>query len=190
MIKRNYFVVLVLLCCALGQWSLQLGTDWLQYSRPDIEVGQWWRFLTGNFIHLSWRHFAMNAVALIVIILLFANILRPIPLFVVLILSSLAVTTGLWLFSPTVYWYVGLSGALHGTLIVLLVLDYLANKNIMDIVLMLLMLAKLVWEFFLGPLPGSESTAGGPVVVIAHLYGAIAGFILASCFIVKSKIIR
>ena len=188
MIKRNYFVVLVLLGCVLGQWSLQLGTDWLQYSRPDIEAGQWWRFLTGNFIHLSWRHFAMNAVALIVIVLLFANILRPAPLFIVIILCGLAVTTGLWLFSPTVYWYVGLSGALHGTLIVLLVLDYFDKKSAMDIVLMVLVLAKLIWEFVLGPLPGSESTAGGPVVVVAHFYGALGGLLLAVSFVVKKNV--
>ena len=185
MFKRNYFVVLVLLSCALGQWSLQLGIDWFQYSRPDIEVGQWWRFLTGNFIHLSWRHFGMNAVALIAIVLLFANILRPGPLFVVIILSGLAVTVGLWLFSPAVYWYVGLSGALHGTLVVLLVLDYFDNKNVMAILLMVLVLAKLVWEFVLGPLPGSETAAGGPVVVVAHFYGTLGGVILAICFTVK-----
>ena len=37
--------------------------------------------------------------------------------------------------------------------------------------------AKIIFEQIYGPLPGSEQSAGGPVVVDAHLYGAIAGCI-------------
>ena len=183
MIKNSYFVVFVLICSALAQLSMQLGTDWFQYSRPDIEIGQWWRFLTGNFIHLSWRHFAMNAVGLVAIYVLFPKILQPRSFLLVILLSSLAVTWGLWLFSPTIYWYVGLSGALHGALVVLLILDYVASKSVINIGLMILVIAKLAWESLLGPLPGSESTAGGPVVEIAHLYGALGGILLAGCFL-------
>ena len=34
---------------------------------------------------------------------------------------------------------------------------------------------KLLWEQTVGPLPGSESSAGGTVIVNAHLYGAVGG---------------
>ena len=42
----------------------------------------------------------------------------------------------------------------------------------------LLVVGKLSWEQFDGALPGSESVAGGLVVVDAHLYGALAGALL------------
>ena len=42
-------------------------------------------------------------------------------------------------------------------------------------VLVLLLSAKLFWEYMNGALPGSEAMTGGRVVVEAHLYGAIAG---------------
>ena len=40
-----------------------------------------------------------------------------------------------------------------------------------------LLVGKLFWEFMNGPLPGSEEMTGGRVVVDAHLYGAMAGFV-------------
>ncbi len=184
MIKNNYLFVSILLCSIAAQLSLQLEVDWLQYSRVDIEAGQWWRFITGNLIHLNWRHFAMNAIGFAVIYLLFPNILRPASLLFVIVLCCLAVTLGLWLFSPLIYWYVGLSGALHGILVVLLVLDYVVSKNVLNIILMALLIAKLGWEFTMGPLPGSEIAVSGPVVVEAHYYGALGGVLLALCFLV------
>ncbi len=169
----------------LAQLSLLFGVDWLQYAKPEIETGQWWRLLTGNLIHLNWRHFAMNALALIVIYLLFPNLLKSTGLFLVFLLSSLSVTLGLWMFNPSIYWYVGLSGALHGILMTLLILDFVASKNVLNIVLLILVIAKLVWENLMGPLPGIESTAGGPVVVEAHFYGSFGGAIIATCFLIK-----
>ena len=44
----------------------------------------------------------------------------------------------------------------------------------------LLLLAKLAWEQWAGPLGGSEALAGGDVVVNAHLYGAVGGAVTAA----------
>jgi len=173
--KINIFIVVIILWAALSQLTLLLGVDWLQYAKPEIEAGQWWRFVTGNFIHLNWKHFAMNAVALIVIYQLFPNLLKARALFLVFILSCLSVTLGLWLFNPSVYWYVGLSGALHGVLVTLLIVDNMTRKHILNNALLIIVIGKLVWEAYMGPLPGSEFVAGGPIVVDAHLYGAFGG---------------
>ncbi|MCZ6565540.1 MAG: rhombosortase [Gammaproteobacteria bacterium] len=180
--KINIFIVVIILWAALSQLTLLLGVDWLQYAKPEIEAGQWWRFVTGNFIHLNWKHFAMNAVALIVIYQLFSNLLKARALFLVFILSCLSVTLGLWLFNPSVYWYVGLSGALHGVLVTLLIVDNMTRKHILNNALLIIVIGKLVWEAYMGPLPGSEFVAGGPIVVDAHLYGAFGGIIIAACF--------
>ena len=44
-------------------------------------------------------------------------------------------------------------------------------------VILALVMAKLLFEQLIGPLPGSETTSGGPVVIDAHLYGAVGGVI-------------
>ena len=46
---------------------------------------------------------------------------------------------------------------------------------------------KLVWEQLVGPLPFSESTSGGPVLVDAHLYGTIGGLLTQLIRVVQRR---
>ncbi len=185
--KNIIFVAIIIVLSALSQLTLLLGKDWLQFARADIELGQWWRFITGNLVHLSWRHFAMNSIALLAILALYANTLKVKSIFMVFLLSCLSVTVGIWLFSASVHWYVGLSGALHGLLVTLIIIDYVNHKGWLNILLMLVIIAKLIWEGMMGPLPGSESSAGGPVVVQAHFYGFVGGLIIIFCMFIFNK---
>ncbi len=185
--KNIIFVAIIIALCALAQLSLLLGVDWLQFTRTNIDMGQWWRFLTANLVHLTWRHFAMNALALIAIFALYSNTLNVKAMFLVFLLSCLSVTTGIWVFSPEIHWYVGLSGALHGLLVTLIIVDFVVHRSWFSIFLMLAVIAKLIWEGMMGPLPGSESSAGGPVVVQAHFYGFVGGLITAACMFIFNK---
>jgi membrane associated rhomboid family serine protease len=45
--------------------------------------------------------------------------------------------------------------------------------------LLLIVLAKVTWELWQGPLPGSREAAGGEVVVQAHAMGALVGGVYA-----------
>jgi hypothetical protein len=44
-------------------------------------------------------------------------------------------------------------------------------------ILLLLLVAKISYEQFGGSVPGSEAASGGPVIVDAHLYGALGGIL-------------
>jgi rhomboid family GlyGly-CTERM serine protease len=178
--KNIIFILSVVILSALAQLSLTFEVDGLQFAREGIGEGQWWRFITGNFVHLSWRHFAMNAVALSTIYVLYPNNLKAYGWVIVFLLSCLSVTMGVWVFSPNIHWYVGLSGALHGLLITLIIVDYVVHKHWLNIILLLCVIAKLVWEGVMGPMPGIELTVGGPVVVQAHLYGFVGGLMIAA----------
>lgn len=175
MYQKIYFVIIVLLISMLMQWTLGSGMDWLQFTREDIENGQWWRFITGNWVHLTWRHWLMNALGLLAVISLFPNTLQIKSMVLVFLWCCLAVTGGIWLFNPEIYMYVGLSGVLHGLLAALIIMDYRINKQFLNIVLLFVVVAKLAWEGAMGPLPGSESMAGGNIVVQSHLYGFAGG---------------
>ena len=177
--KNNYFILTILLICVLGQFSLSTGIDWMQFARTDIESGQGWRFITGNLVHLNWRHFGMNAIAFVAIYALYPNVLGIMAWFFVFLISCVAVTFGIWFLSPEVFWYVGLSGALHGILVVLLLLDFFTYRNKLNLVLFAALVAKLMWEAWMGPLPGSENTVGGPIVVQAHFYGFVGGLLIS-----------
>ena len=53
------------------------------------------------------------------------------------------------------------------------------------IVLGVILLLKLAYEQFVGPVPGSAETTGGTVIVAAHLYGAIAAGVAAAVMHVR-----
>ena len=173
-------ILSVLIICVLTQFSLALDQDWFQFAREEIQMGQWWRFLSANFVHLSWQHLGMNVLGLVLIYAFFPRVLSWNAWVIVLLLCSLSVTFGIWLFNPNIVWYVGLSGALHGLLVILLVLDYVRHKSRLNILLLIAIFAKLIWEILKGPMPGSEGIAGGPVVVQAHLYGFIGAILMLS----------
>jgi len=154
---------------------------WLRYDRQAILNGELWRLLSGHLTHLNLRHLAMNLTGLALIWALVGRQYSNSQWLLALIWSGLCISAGLMIFNPELHWYVGLSGILHGLLVAGCIRGIwggTSDKPIL-VVLMVLVIAKLAWEQLGGALPGSEATAGGQVIVDAHLYGAISGALLA-----------
>ncbi len=148
----------------------------LRYERGAILQGEAWRLLTAHLVHLGPSHLLLNLAGLGLVQLLVGPYLPPRAWWAALLLAGLAVSGGLLLLDPGLRWYVGLSGALHGLLAAGALAALLAGGAPWEGGLLLALLAaKLAWEQLAGPLPGSEAAAGGPVVVDAHLYGALGG---------------
>ena len=158
--------------------SLLLGGETaresLRFDRYGISSGELWRLVTGHFVHLGWAHFALNAAGLALVWYLVGGAFDRQRWILISVVSVFTMDLGLWLFDPDLQWYVGLSGLLHGILAAGLV-PSLKKPDKETLALAVLLLGKLAWEQFNGPLPGSEGTAGGAVVVDAHLFGALGG---------------
>ena len=151
--------------------------EWLRYERAAIESGEIWRLLSGHFAHLGLTHLVLNLAGLILVWALVgsrmsATVWLAIVSFVVAFMSGC-----FWFLDANLTWYVGLSGLLHGLLISGACVG-LTRWPGESITIVILVFGKIVYEQIAGPLPGSELTSGGPVVVNAHLYGAIAGLII------------
>jgi len=146
----------------------------LRYERITIASGEWWRLFSGNIVHLGWPHLLMNLAALGMIWTLFYRHYTSLTWLAITLASGLGVTAGLWLFSPELNWYVGLSGLLHGLFVAGSIATIRRGER-WGYLMLLGIAIKLTYESLAGPVPGSTTLAGGPVVEESHLYGAIAG---------------
>lgn len=150
----------------------------LRFDRAGLEAGEWWRVASGHFVHLGWRHVLLNAAGIVLVWLLVGRAFGAQRWLGSALAIAAGTSAGLWWLTPGVQWYVGLSGVLHG----LLVAGLLGQLRIATIESSLLLGAvglKLAIEQWWGPLPGSESATGGPVVTEAHLFGAVCGALVS-----------
>lgn len=146
----------------------------LRYERDAVGDGQLWRLLSGHLVHLGPQHLLLNLIGLILVWVLVGGYLSAPHWFLALGVIVAGIDLGFWVLRPTLDWYVGLSGVLHGLLLTGLIIGW-RQARVESAFLALLIAAKLAWEQLGGALPGSEAATGGPVVVDAHLYGAFAG---------------
>ena len=181
--RRRWYVPLAIaaLCLALALGG-DAARDWASYDRAAIQHGQAWRLVTGHLVHLGWGHLWPNLLALLLIRGLFEEFLNPIEWLVASTVTAVAISAGLYLFDPDTQWYVGLSGVLHGLAACGAVMMLGARRTGLGGVLAAGLVLKLAWEQIHGPVPFTAASVGGPVVVAAHLYGAIAGMLCGVVF--------
>ncbi len=180
-IPRNLLLVMLvptLLAIAFQTFPESVQVQF-RYDRAAIGAGEWWRWVSGHFLHLSWVHLALNLAGLLLIVTLFWRYWSVRRLIIIFLFSLLAVDIGLWWFSPEVDWYVGLSGILHGLLIAG-ALFALHHERTFSIVIMILVIGKLAWEQITRSSPGMAELIGGNVLLDAHLYGFIGGLVASA----------
>lgn len=157
--------------------SFILQINWVEnwrFNRELVEQGQVWLLFSGHIVHLNWSHWLLNMAGLAIVAFFFSSHASFKQWLAVILVSACVINIGLWWLLPEIRTYVGLSGVLHGLFL------YGALREIRfyptsGYVLTTVLVAKLVWEFFNGALPGSEDMTGGRVLTEAHLLGAIGG---------------
>ena len=172
--------ITLLLASELGGDAARLA---LRYQRSAIAAGQWWRLVTGHFVHLGLEHAVLNALGLALMWALFARDYSRRAWLVILAGTLAGVDLGLWLRDSTVEWYVGSSGVLHGVLAAG-ALAHLRRRELDGWIIAVFLVGKLTYEQLVGALP---LTQGGAVVVDAHLFGALGGLVAAAALKVRRE---
>lgn len=165
--------VLLLLPELAGEW----GRAALRYERAAIADGEWWRLITAHLVHLDLGHAALNALGFVLMWSLFARDYRPAQWLAILAATVATIDAGLWFIDTQVGWYVGASGVLHG-IMAAGTLAHLRRGDLDGWILAIFIILKLGYEQVSGQLPFSGSDV--PVVVNAHLYGALGGGVAAA----------
>jgi rhomboid family GlyGly-CTERM serine protease len=163
---------LVLLTLVLLSLLGESGRLALRYEREAVLQGEYWRLVTAHLVHGSAQHLLLNAAGLGLIAALFPHDYSWRAWLLIALFSLLAIDAGFVFYEPQLLWYVGLSGVLHGALAAGAVAWWRHESRLLALVLSVIFSGKLVWEQWHGALPLSGDL---PVVVNAHLYGALGG---------------
>lgn len=149
----------------------------LRYDRTAVGDGEWWRLATAHLVHFDAAHLVMNLAGVALLWWLFVRDARPAEWAVVVVASASTVSAGLWFLQPTLGWYLGASGALHGVWVAAGVAAW-RRWPLESGVTLALLAVKLALEQYRGAL-STEFGATLPVIVDAHLYGAVGGLAAA-----------
>src|SRR5690606_29172162 len=98
-----------------------------------------------------------------------------------------AIGVGFVFYEPQLDWYVGLSGILHGLLAAGALAWWQRESRLLALALSLVVAGKLGWEQWQGALALSGPL---PVVVNAHLYGALGGLVGGALIIAWQRLTR
>lgn len=168
--------------------------DGLRYDRAAIEAGEWYRLLTGNLVHLpgntiewnGWRfhgpwHLFLNELGILVLVLLCPERLSMLVWLRRTVFLGLGMSLGLYFFAPDMFWYVGLSGAMHGFFVLGLV-PQAVKKDIVALGCLVYLLGKLGYELYAGAPVSDEYAIGGKVALESHLWGSISALVYGVVF--------
>ncbi|MFT4836914.1 MAG: rhomboid family GlyGly-CTERM serine protease [Psychromonas sp.] len=158
----------------------------LAYYHNGIAEGEIWRLISATFCHTNFNHLAMNVAGLIITLVLFIDLFKTIKIFPLIIFCSLFIGLCLFFFDTEVIWYVGLSGVLHGLFSYGVISD-VAKKDPWGYLLGAGLVIKVIDEQMFGASQSTVDLIAAEILINAHLYGAIAGFIF---FTYKKYIIK
>lgn len=159
---------------------LQTGYDSLVWDRIAIEQGEWWRVVSGHFVHLGWGHLAQNAVALIAMTAVFGGIIRFDAWLLLFAMLSLGLGLAFYIGLPRLYWYCGLSGVLHGVWMYASVVAIFKGSRAFGYTASFLLMAKLIVET---EWPGVLLFTMVPVVTEAHILGTFGGGFVSLAYV-------
>jgi rhomboid family GlyGly-CTERM serine protease len=161
----------------------------LAYYYTGIAQFELWRLITATFCHTNFNHLIMNIAGLIITLLLFIDTFKTVKILPIIIFNSIFIGLALFLFQPTVIWYVGLSGVLHGLFCYAAAND-IHRKDRWGYLLGIGITLKIIYEQFYGAQETTIELINAPVLVDAHLYGAISGLLfygVSLLFLKKEK---
>ncbi len=177
--------LLLPLCIALQSLPASWRTALLLH-RDDVFAGQWWQLFSAHCVHLSWLHLAGNMLGLALLQQLFGPLLVGWRCWLGLMFIAAASSASLLAFSPEVAWYGGFSGVLIGMYVYAAIAAWRGQVLLAGAVLCIIG-AKVIVEQWQGIAISRSSLSAIPVVVDAHLYGALAGAVYAALAAVSRR---
>ena len=146
------------------------------YHRVKVAAGEYWRLVSGHFVHTTTMHLLLNLAAWWLIWGYGRAVCNNWTWGVLLLCCALGTSAGLFVFQPELIWYTGISGVLHGLFIAVAVLRLSVERHDYSAwFIFAVTVVKLGYEHFQGPTSMTATFVGVRVISEAHWYGAVSG---------------
>lgn len=185
---RYYPIVSALVIIHLVLWlisdfiSLPFGTlieDWGKGVNYLIGQGEYWRLLTSIFLHVGLMHAIFNSFALVLFGPALEQMLGKYKFIFAYLVAGLAGNVATYYLGPTLYAYVGASGAIYG-LFGIYIFMVAFRKHLIDQansqIVMIIFIVGLVMTFIQ---PG--------INMYAHIFGFIGGIALGPIVLINAQ---
>ena len=145
------------------------------FDRVAIAQGEWWRLITGHWVHSDLVHAGWDIAALLLLGSLFeARLQWRLPL--ALVIGTAGVDVWLWWGDPTLSYYCGLSGILNSLLIVGLLQFWRDWRHPLILLTGVGAVAKILVEISVGQALLTQTS--WPSVPTVHAAGFLCGLVL------------
>ncbi len=163
------------LALALYLWAGAAPEAWV-YDRLAISQGEWWRLISGHWVHSDLEHAVWDIGALLALGLLFEPRSKG-EVLSSLALGTLGIDLWLWYVEPSLAYYCGLSGILNGLLALGLVRWWQEDRHPLIGMTGLGAVLKIAWEMAAGEALLTSTT--WPSVPEVHAVGFVCGLLMS-----------
>ncbi len=149
-----------------------IGPEMLRYETRLINDLEFWRLLTGHWVHANWIHYVLNMAGLILCVSLTDITWNLSQWLTRILLLTVGISMVFFAFHTNIGWYVGFSGVLFG-LYILAATDTLKRQPFMSGSLLIIIGLKITLDQWSSVNMTTSELIGVPVLVEAHLYGVL-----------------
>ncbi|MEJ1335932.1 MAG: rhombosortase [Candidatus Sedimenticola sp. (ex Thyasira tokunagai)] len=161
-------------------WLLGPAPEALVYEREAIAAGEWWRLLTGHWVHSDLQHLLFDVAGLAITAYLFEK--SPLwQLLLLLATATVVIDAWLWWQMPWMQAYCGLSGLLNALLACGLLTLWRSRNDPAYLLIGSLATLKIAVEISQGN--AIFTSTAWAAVPEAHAAGLVAGLLAGTLFI-------
>lgn len=181
----QYHLLSILVCLiSIGLFLLNDAIyQSLRYERQAIQAGEYWRVISGHFLHIDTMHLILNVTGVIFFGFLFEALIPFSQWLIYTLVLCLSVSAGLFIINQHIQWYVGFSGVLHGLIFFGGYLYYSIYKQAYILILLSILLIKIIYEQFYA----LHTLIQANIVVDAHFYGMVTALIFIVFYYLKQR---
>lgn len=183
------YLLIGALCVALFIANNYLNFNtyaYLAFDRDSLLAHQYWRAISAHFLHTNIWHLFLNLLGLLLLWLLHGDYANSRELLLQSFCLGAGISVCIYLFTPNILWYVGLSGVLHGLFVIGAMQD-IKNKRFSGYLLLVGVIIKILDEQLSGPDQSLQSLIQANVAIDAHLYGVFLGLPMGMIIMQRNK---